>query len=124
MTCQARSISPGFGVYVRTRDLQLLVGIRYGAGNRATEGGYPTSLNDRPRAVILEFAEATRRGQLGRPQDHRVEGAGRAGRGSSQTGSGLSTTEPSARNTRNRSNERANHLSWVTASTVPSYADR
>src|SRR5215471_9995166 len=39
---------------------------------------------------------------------------------SSQTGSGASYTPPSEPKIRNRSNDLANHRSWVTASTVPS----
>ena len=39
--------------------------------------------------------------------------------GQSQAGSAASRTVPSGRKTRNRSNDRANHRSWVTASTVP-----
>ena len=46
----------------------------------------------------------------------------RVTRASSHTGSSLCTTMPSARNTRKRSNPRANQRSWVTASTVPSKA--
>src|SRR5690606_27616768 len=45
-------------------------------------------------------------------------------RSTSHTGSGASTTSPSAPNTRKRSNPRANHRSWVTASTVPWKAAR
>ena len=41
-------------------------------------------------------------------------------RASSQTGSAVSRTTPSAPKTRNRSKVRANQRSWVTASTVPS----
>ena len=40
----------------------------------------------------------------------------------SQTGSGVSTTSPSPRNSTNRSKVRVNHLSCVTATTVPSNA--
>lgn len=39
---------------------------------------------------------------------------------SEKTGSGVSATLASARNTQNRSNPRVNQRSWVTATTVPS----
>ena len=50
--------------------------------------------------------------------------APRSTRPASQTGSGVSTTSPSAPNTRNRSKVRVNQRSCVTARTVPSNAAR
>src|SRR5262249_58923669 len=70
---------------------------------------------------LAACSQAATDGRLIRPlQPSKAPGQfGRTGLVSSQTGLSHSCTFPSERNTRNRSNDRANQRSWVTASTVP-----